>query len=94
MDLHSGGIDETLHNFVTYRNCSGTPKVDAKARQLALSLGMEDFLLTKDGPKGGFSHAACTRIYGIPSLLVETGQLGWLAILAFILFLIISYFLY
>ncbi|MFF4249832.1 succinylglutamate desuccinylase/aspartoacylase family protein [Streptomyces sp. NPDC001663] len=73
VDLHAGGIDEVLRNFVSYR-LTGDAQLDAKSAELALSLGVEDVIvgLTTDG---GNSHAAAARA-GVPSVLVETGQLG------------------
>lgn len=73
VDLHAGGIDEVLRNFVSYR-LTGDAQLDAKSAELALSLGVEDVIvgLTADG---GNSHAAAARA-GVPSVLVETGQLG------------------
>ncbi|HKS48203.1 MAG TPA: succinylglutamate desuccinylase/aspartoacylase family protein [Amycolatopsis sp.] len=73
LDLHSGGIDEVLRDFVGYR-VSGDDTVDAKARGIAHAVGIEDVILGL-GADGGNSHAAAAR-RGIPSVLVETGQLG------------------
>jgi uncharacterized protein len=73
VDLHSGGIDETLREFVGYR-LTGDPDLDARTANLARAVGIEDVIV---GPHadGGNSHAAAAR-QGIPAVLVETGQLG------------------
>ncbi|MGY0057796.1 succinylglutamate desuccinylase/aspartoacylase family protein [Streptomyces sp. LZ34] len=73
VDLHSGGIDETLRDFVGYR-LTGDPGLDARTADLARAVGIEDVIV---GPHadGGNSHAAAAR-RGIPAVLVETGQLG------------------
>ncbi|MGW7054670.1 ethanolamine utilization protein EutE [Streptomyces sp. NPDC054887] len=73
VDLHSGGIDETLRDFVGFR-LTGDPALDRRTRRLAHALGFRDVIL---GPNadGGNSHAAAAR-HGIPALLVETGQRG------------------
>ncbi|GAB3974574.1 hypothetical protein GCM10029978_056540 [Actinoallomurus acanthiterrae] len=73
VDLHSGGIDETLRDFVGYR-IAGDAEVDAKARGMAHALGYEDVILGLNA-EGGNSHAAAAR-QGVPAILVETGQLG------------------
>jgi predicted deacylase len=73
IDLHSGGIDETLRDFVGLR-LTGDEEVDAKGGEMARSLGIEDIILGLDA-EGGNSHAAAAR-QGIPAVLVETGQLG------------------
>ncbi|MFJ8647785.1 succinylglutamate desuccinylase/aspartoacylase family protein [Streptomyces sp. NPDC093546] len=73
VDLHSGGIDETLRDFVGYR-LTGDPVLDAKTRALAHALGVEDVILGRDA-SGGNSHAAAAR-RGVPAVLVETGRLG------------------
>lgn len=73
VDLHSGGIDEFLTDFVGYRLTSD-PELDARTAGMAAALGIEDVVL---GPNtdGGNSHAAAAR-QGIPAILVETGRLG------------------
>lgn len=73
VDLHSGGIDETLTDFVGYR-LSGDPQVDDRTARLAHAIGFEHVILGLDA-EGGNSHAAAVR-QGIPAILVETGQLG------------------
>ncbi|MEU6252591.1 succinylglutamate desuccinylase/aspartoacylase family protein [Streptomyces sp. NPDC047043] len=73
VDLHAGGIDEVLRNFASYR-LSGDARLDAKSSDLALSLGVEDVVVGLNAD-GGNSHAAAVRA-GVPSVLVETGQLG------------------
>lgn len=73
VDLHSGGIDETLRDFVGYR-LTGDAGLDAKAADMARSLGIEDVVLGLNAD-GGNSHAAAAR-RGIPAVLVESGQLG------------------
>ncbi|TDC42583.1 M14 family metallopeptidase [Micromonospora sp. KC213] len=72
-DLHSGGIDQTLCDFVGYR-LTGDPDLDAKARAMAHAVGYEYVIFGTD-PSGGNSHAAAAR-QGIPAVLIETGQLG------------------
>lgn len=72
-DLHSGGIDQTLLDFVGYRLTSdGT--LDAKTRAMAHAVGYERILFSADAG-GGNSHAAAVR-QGIPAVLIETGQHG------------------
>ncbi|PNG21242.1 succinylglutamate desuccinylase/aspartoacylase domain-containing protein, partial [Streptomyces cahuitamycinicus] len=73
VDLHSGGIDEVLKNFVGYR-LTGDPDLDAKTADLAGALGIEDVIFGSNAD-GGNSHAAAAR-QGVPAILVETGQLG------------------
>lgn len=73
VDLHSGGIDETLRDFVGYR-LTGNAEVDDRAREMAHVLGIEDVIFGRNA-EGGNSHAAAAR-QGIPAVLVETGQLG------------------
>jgi predicted deacylase len=72
-DLHAGGIDEVLRNFVGYR-LTGDARHDARTADMACSLGIEDIVIGLD-TKGGNSQAAAARA-GIPAILVETGQLG------------------
>jgi predicted deacylase len=73
VDLHAGGIDEVLRDFVGHR-LTGDAQLDAKTADMARSLGIEDVILGLDAD-GGNSHAAAARA-GIPAILVETGQLG------------------
>ncbi|MFF0087606.1 succinylglutamate desuccinylase/aspartoacylase family protein [Streptomyces canus] len=73
VDLHSGGIDEVLKDFVGYR-LTGDPELDARTADMAAALGIEDVVLGLNAD-GGNSHAAAAR-HGIPAILVETGQLG------------------
>ncbi|MFD4557746.1 succinylglutamate desuccinylase/aspartoacylase family protein [Streptomyces sp. NPDC058469] len=73
VDLHAGGIDEVLRNFVGYR-LTGDAQHDLRTAELARSLGIEDVILGLDAT-GGNSHAAAARA-GVPAILVETGQLG------------------
>ena len=72
-DLHSGGIDETLSDFVGYR-LTGDAALDATARGMAHAVGYPDVILGTDAT-GGNSHAAAAR-QGVPAILIETGQLG------------------
>jgi predicted deacylase len=73
IDLHSGGIDETLCDFVGYR-LGGDEAVDAKTRQMAHAAGFTDVIVAVNAD-GGNSHAAAVR-RGVPAILVEKGQLG------------------
>ncbi|MEU9331470.1 succinylglutamate desuccinylase/aspartoacylase family protein [Streptomyces canus] len=73
VDLHSGGIDEVLKDFVGYR-LTGDHQLDAKTADMAGVLGIEDVIFGLNAD-GGNSHAAAAR-QGIPAILVETGQLG------------------
>ncbi|MEV8541124.1 succinylglutamate desuccinylase/aspartoacylase family protein [Streptomyces sp. NPDC051572] len=73
VDLHAGGIDEVLRDFVGLR-LTGDTRLDAGTTELARSLGIEDVILGLDAT-GGNSHAAAARA-GVPAILVETGQLG------------------
>ncbi|MFI5679935.1 succinylglutamate desuccinylase/aspartoacylase family protein [Streptomyces cellulosae] len=73
VDLHSGGIDEVLTDFVGYR-LTGDPELDAKTADMAGALGIEDVIFGLNAD-GGNSHAAAAR-QGVPAILVETGQLG------------------
>ncbi|MET9872065.1 MULTISPECIES: succinylglutamate desuccinylase/aspartoacylase family protein [unclassified Streptomyces] len=72
-DLHSGGIDETLLDFVGYRLTSDE-ELDARTQAMAHAVGYERVLLGRTA-QGGNSHAAAAR-QGIPAILIETGQLG------------------
>lgn len=58
-DLHAGGIDEVLRNFVGYRLTGDAPH-DAKTADMARSLGIEDIVIGLD-TKGGNSQAAAAR---------------------------------
>ncbi|WP_328438059.1 succinylglutamate desuccinylase/aspartoacylase family protein [Streptomyces sp. NBC_00444] len=73
IDLHCGGIDQVLKDFVGYR-LTGDPDLDKATAELARSFGIEDVILglTADG---GNSHAAAAR-RGISAVLVEVGSLG------------------
>jgi uncharacterized protein len=73
VDLHSGGIDQHLLDFVGYRR-TGDTELDARNRALAHAVGYERVIFGTS-PEGGNSHAAANR-QGIPAILVETGQLG------------------
>ncbi|GHD06621.1 succinylglutamate desuccinylase/aspartoacylase [Streptomyces violarus] len=73
VDLHSGGIDEVLRDFVGYR-LTGNPELDARTADMARAAGIEDVILGLNAD-GGNSHAAAAR-QGIPAILVETGKLG------------------
>ncbi|MCX5250591.1 succinylglutamate desuccinylase/aspartoacylase family protein [Streptomyces sp. NBC_00201] len=73
VDLHSGGIDEVLKDFVGYR-LTGDSELDGKTADMAGALGIEDVIFGMNAD-GGNSHAAAAR-QGIPAILVETGQLG------------------
>ncbi|MFD5264913.1 succinylglutamate desuccinylase/aspartoacylase family protein [Streptomyces sp. NPDC058335] len=73
IDLHSGGIDEVLEDFVGYR-LTGDPELDARTAAMARSVGIEDVIFGLNAD-GGNSHAAAVR-QGVPSILVETGKLG------------------
>ncbi|MEV7891777.1 succinylglutamate desuccinylase/aspartoacylase family protein [Streptomyces sp. NPDC002817] len=73
VDLHSGGIDEALTDFVGYR-LTGDPELDAQTADMADALGIEDVIFGMNAD-GGNSHAAAAR-QGVPAILVETGQLG------------------
>ncbi|WP_210590452.1 succinylglutamate desuccinylase/aspartoacylase family protein [Streptomyces sp. GESEQ-35] len=72
-DLHSGGIDGFLLDFVGYR-LTADPELDAKTRDMAHAVGYERVVLGTDA-SGGNSHAAAAR-RGIPAILIETGQGG------------------
>ncbi|KAA5830511.1 succinylglutamate desuccinylase/aspartoacylase family protein [Saccharopolyspora hirsuta] len=72
-DLHSGGIDETLRDFVGYRR-TGDDALDERSRRMADAIGFAD-VIVGDTAEGGNSHAAAAR-RGIPAVLVECGQLG------------------
>ncbi|MDX3230181.1 succinylglutamate desuccinylase/aspartoacylase family protein [Streptomyces sp. ME19-01-6] len=73
LDLHSGGIDEVLDDFVGYR-LTGNPELDAKTAEMAGAFGIEDVIFGMNAD-GGNSHAAAAR-QGLPAILVETGQRG------------------
>jgi uncharacterized protein len=73
VDLHSGGIDQHLLDFVGYR-LTGDDELDAKIRGMAHAVGYERVIFGTS-PDGGNSHAAANR-QGVPAILVETGQLG------------------
>ncbi|RVX39833.1 hypothetical protein EDD27_2206 [Nonomuraea polychroma] len=72
-DLHSGGIDETLLDFVGYR-LTGDDALDARNRAMAHAVGYEHVVFGRSA-EGGNSHAAANRL-GIPAVLIETGQRG------------------
>lgn len=73
VDLHCGGIDQVLRDFVGYR-LTGDPDLDKATAELAGSFGIEDVLLGLTA-EGGNSHAAAAR-RGISAVLVEVGELG------------------
>ena len=72
-DLHSGGIDQYLLDFVGYRVTSDD-ELNAKIRGMAHAVGYERVIFGTS-PDGGNSHAAANR-QGVPAILIETGQLG------------------
>jgi predicted deacylase len=73
IDLHCGGIDQVLRDFVGYR-LTGDPDLDKATAELARNFGVEDVILGLDAA-GGNSHAAAAR-QGISAVLVEVGELG------------------
>lgn len=73
VDLHSGGIDEFLQDFVGYR-LTGDPDLDAKTAAMAHVIGYDDVVVGLHADDGN-SHAAAVR-RGIPAVLIETGQFG------------------
>ncbi|MFJ8540240.1 succinylglutamate desuccinylase/aspartoacylase family protein [Streptomyces sp. NPDC093591] len=73
IDLHCGGIDQVLRDFVGYR-LTGDPDLDKATAELAGSFGIQDVILGLT-PEGGNSHAAAAR-RGVSAVLVEVGQLG------------------
>ena len=73
VDLHSGGIDEGLTDFVGYR-LTQDPELDSTTADMARCVGIEDVIVGLNA-EGGNSHAAAAR-QGVPAILVETGQLG------------------
>ncbi|MFE9650739.1 succinylglutamate desuccinylase/aspartoacylase family protein [Streptomyces sp. NPDC006365] len=73
VDLHCGGIDQVLRDFVGYR-LTGDPDLDKATAELAGSFGIEDVILGLTA-EGGNSHAAAAR-RGISAVLVEVGALG------------------
>ncbi|MFF7388979.1 succinylglutamate desuccinylase/aspartoacylase family protein [Streptomyces scabiei] len=73
IDLHCGGIDQVLRDFVGYR-VTGDQDLDKATAELAGSFGIQDVILGLT-PEGGNSHAAAAR-RGISAVLVEVGQLG------------------
>ncbi|WP_037682367.1 succinylglutamate desuccinylase/aspartoacylase family protein [Streptomyces griseus] len=73
VDLHSGGIDQHLLDFVGYRLTSDA-ELDAKNKAMAHAVGYERVIYGTSAADGN-SHAAANR-QGVPAILVETGQLG------------------
>jgi predicted deacylase len=73
VDLHSGGIDQHLLDFVGYRLTSDD-ELDAKNKAMAHAVGYERVIFGTSAA-GGNSHAAANR-QGVPAILVETGQRG------------------
>ncbi len=73
IDLHCGGIDQVLSDFVGYR-LTGDADLDKATAELAGSFGIEDVILGLKAD-GGNSHAAAAR-RGISAVLVEVGSLG------------------
>jgi predicted deacylase len=73
IDLHCGGIDQVLRDFVGYR-LTGDPDLDNRTAGLAGSFGIEDVILGLQAD-GGNSHAAAAR-RGISAVLAEVGELG------------------
>jgi uncharacterized protein len=73
IDLHCGGIDQVLRDFVGYR-ITGDPDLDKATAALAGSFGIEDVILGRK-PDGGNSHAAAAR-RGVSAVLVEVGERG------------------
>ncbi|MFE9017184.1 succinylglutamate desuccinylase/aspartoacylase family protein [Streptomyces sp. NPDC007808] len=73
IDLHCGGIDQVLRDFVGYR-LTGDPDLDKATAELAGSFGIQDVIVGLT-PEGGNSHAAAAR-RGVSAVLVEVGQLG------------------
>jgi uncharacterized protein len=73
IDLHCGGIDQVLRDFVGYR-LTGDADLDKATAELAGSFGIEDVMIGLTA-EGGNSHAAAAR-RGISAVLVEVGSLG------------------
>ncbi|MCZ4508072.1 succinylglutamate desuccinylase/aspartoacylase family protein [Streptomyces sp. ActVer] len=73
IDLHCGGIDQVLRDFVGYR-LTGDPDLDKATERLAGSFGIQDVILGLKAD-GGNSHAAAAR-RGVSAVLVEVGELG------------------
>ncbi|MET8573560.1 succinylglutamate desuccinylase/aspartoacylase family protein [Streptomyces sp. NPDC005012] len=73
VDLHSGGIDEDLRDFVGHR-LTGDPGLDRRTTAMAHGIGIADVIAGLDAG-GGNSHAAAARA-GVPAVLVESGRLG------------------
>jgi predicted deacylase len=73
IDLHCGGIDQVLRDFVGYR-LTGDPGLDKATAELAGSFGIEDVIIGLTA-EGGNSHAAAAR-RGVSAVLVEVGELG------------------
>ncbi|WEH19829.1 succinylglutamate desuccinylase/aspartoacylase family protein [Streptomyces sp. VNUA24] len=73
VDLHSGGIDQHLLDFVGYR-LTADAELGARIKTMAHAVGYERVIFGTS-PDGGNSHAAANR-QGVPAILVETGRLG------------------
>jgi predicted deacylase len=72
LDLHSGGIDETLRDFSGYR-ISGDDRIDRTARRMSHAVGIER---RRGEPVGGGRQQPCGRgRAGIPAVLV--GGAAW-----------------
>ncbi|GAA2300288.1 succinylglutamate desuccinylase/aspartoacylase family protein [Streptomyces hawaiiensis] len=74
VDLHSGGIDQHLLDFIGYRLTSDD-ELDARIKAMAHAVGYERVMPLPLLPDGGNSHAAA-NLRGIPAILIETGQFG------------------
>ncbi|WP_225877091.1 M14 family metallopeptidase [Streptomyces resistomycificus] len=66
IDLHCGGIDQVLRDFVGHR-LTGDPDLDKATAELAGSFGIEDVILgLKDSPRRGGRTRAAGRGHGAP----------------------------
>ncbi len=78
LDLHGGDIPEALTPFSICRG--GDVEVDAKARELALAVGLPYVLAVKrpiQAAKGSSSYVAAAEC-GVPAVLLEAGGVGQL----------------
>ena len=72
VDLHSGGIDQQLLDFVGYR-LTGDDELDAKIKAMAHAVDTSE---SSSAPARTAATATPRRTGRCPAILVETGKLG------------------
>lgn len=72
IDLHSGGIDETMRPLIFF-SVMGGPEIEEISREMAAVCSVE-YMVRSTATNGEYSSAVCN--VGIPSFLLERGGNG------------------